>query len=268
MDERIRDLIQLGREHYERGEYDKAERYLGEVVRSSGNFADIYNMLGVIYHDQGRFTQAQEAFEHALRINPSYTEAALNLAVTYNDLGKYHEAKEVYTRAMTRSRGEPRFLDPFAKGKIANRHAELGDAYAALGLHQEAVREFEKALTLCGTFVDIRTKLGLVLRDMGRVEDAARTFRVVKEANANFLPARIHLGVTLYSMGKLDEAMVEWQDVLALDPGNRSAKMYLQMVKGAGATSPAPMPTHESLSDLTAVDDAAESAGGGGKGEN
>src|SRR5262245_64116739 len=174
MDDHIRELIQLGRDHYERGEYDKAERLLSEVTRTARGYADTFNMLGVIYHDQGRFAQAQEAFEQALHINPNYTEAALNLAVTYNDLGKYHEAKEVYTRAMTRSRGEPRMLDPFAKGKIANMHAELGDAYAGLAMSDEAVREYEKALTLCPSFVDIRTKLALALRDMGRPDDALR----------------------------------------------------------------------------------------------
>src|SRR5262245_8476716 len=233
MDDHIRELIQLGRDHYERGEYDKAERLLSEVTRTARGYADIFNMLGVIYHDQGRFAQAQEAFEQALHINPNYTEAALNLAVTYNDLGKYQEAKEVYTRAMTRSRGEPRMLDLFAKGKIANMHAELGDAYAGLAMLEEAVREYNRALTLCPSFVDIRTRLALALRDSGRGEDALRELRAVKEMNPSFLPARIHLGVTLYSLGRVDEAVVEWDDVLAADPANRSAKMYLSMVRSA-----------------------------------
>ena len=238
MDERIRELIALGRDHYERGEYDKAERVFGEVLRASRGFADIFNMLGVIYHDQGRFAQAQEAFEQALRINPNYTEAALNLAVTYNDLGKYHEAKEIYSKAMTRSRGEPRSLDPFAKGKIANMHAELGEAYAGIGLGDEAVGEYEKALALCPSFVDIRTKLALVLRDLGRTREALEELTAAKDANASFLPARIHLGVTLYSLGRTDDAVREWEDVLAVDPTNRSAKMYLQMIAAGRTASP------------------------------
>jgi tetratricopeptide (TPR) repeat protein len=243
MDDRVREQIALGRDHYERGEYEKAERLLSEVVRSVRAYADVHNMLGVIYHDQGRFAQAQEAFEEALRINPNYTEAALNLAVTYNDLGKYHEAREVYTRAMTRSRGEPRMLDPFAKGKIANMHADVGDAYAGVGLFDEAVREYERALALCPSFVDLRTKLALALRDLGRAPDALRELREVKQANPSFLPGRIHLGVTYYSLGRIDEATAEWHEVLALDPQNRSAKMYLQMVVAqprAGARPTAP----------------------------
>jgi tetratricopeptide (TPR) repeat protein len=103
-------------------------------------------MLGVIYHAQGRFSDAEEAFEHALKINPRYTEAALNLSVTYNDRGKYDRAREVYTKAVAASVGQPNALDRFARGKLANMHADVGAAYA--GSHvDEAVREYGKVPT-------------------------------------------------------------------------------------------------------------------------
>src|SRR6476660_2533377 len=155
MDARLRTLMHQAREHYESREYAEAEPILIQIVREHQGFADMFNMLGVIHHGHGRFTQAQEMFEHALKINPAYTEAALNLAVTYNDLGKYREAKEIYERAMAASKNSPRHLDPFAKGKIANMHADVGAAYHGVGLHHEAVREYERALGLCPKFVDI-----------------------------------------------------------------------------------------------------------------
>jgi tetratricopeptide (TPR) repeat protein len=189
-------------------------------------------MLGVIHHGHGRFSQAQEMFEQALKINPNYTEAALNLAVTYNDLGKYAQAKEVYAHAIARSREQPRQLDPFAKGKIANMHARVADAYAGIGMNEEAAREYRKALDLCPTFVDIRTKLASVLRDMGDKEAAVQEYQQVKQQAPKFLPARINLGVTLYSLGRRDEAKTEWEAVLAEDPGNKSCRMYLDILKG------------------------------------
>ena len=82
MDEDLKHLLTLGKSHYHRGEYGRAERYLAQVVEQNQSFADVYNMLGVIYHDQGQFAKARRAFEGALRLNPSYTEAALNLAVS------------------------------------------------------------------------------------------------------------------------------------------------------------------------------------------
>jgi tetratricopeptide (TPR) repeat protein len=232
MDDRLRNLMHLAREHYESREYDQAEPILLQIVREHQGFADMFNMLGVIQHGHGHFSQASEMFEQALRINPNYTEAALNLAVTYNELGKYQAAKDVYAHAIARSRAEPRQLDPFAKGKIANMHARVADAYAGIGMNEEASREYRKALDLCPTFVDIRTKLAAVLRDMGDKEAAVNEYQLVKQQAPKYLPARINLGVTLYSLGRRDEAKHEWEAVLQEDPGNKSCRMYLDILKG------------------------------------
>jgi tetratricopeptide (TPR) repeat protein len=231
MDERLRQLMAQGKEHYDKREFDKAEPYLTQAVLASPSFADLHNMLGVIYHGQGRFSQAQESFEQALKINPAYTEAALNLAVTYNDLGKYREAKEVYGRAMAASRGQPRQLDPFARGKLANMHADVGDAYFGLGLNDEAAIEYRKALDLCPQFADLRTKLAQTMRDSGKLEDAVRELQLAKKDNPRYLPARINLGMTLFTLGRRDEAAREWEAVLTDDPDNKSCKMYLQMIR-------------------------------------
>src|SRR5260221_13944389 len=153
-------------------------------------------MLGVIYHQQGKLAEAEGMFQEALRINPAYTEAALNLAVTYNDLGKYREAKDVYQSAMAASRNAPRNLDPFAKGKIANMHADIGAAYHGVGLFEDAVREYQRALTLCPGFVDIRTRLGSTYREMGDIEAAVHEFERVRAENPNFANGRLHLGLS------------------------------------------------------------------------
>lgn len=242
MDDRLRQLIALGRDHYTAGEYDKAEPYLSQVVKENRGFADIFNMLGVIFHDQGRFAEAEDAFENALRINPGYTEAALNLSVTYNDRGKYHKAREVYAGAMSHSHQQPSSMDPFARGKLANMHFDLGVAYGDMGLHADAVRELRRALELCPTFIDIRTRLGNVFRDMGDLESALTEFSQVKATKPEYVPARLALGVTLYSLGRRDEAMAEWEAILERDPGDRRARAYLRMVRGQAQSRPAAAP--------------------------
>ena len=223
--------MHLAREHYENHEYDKAEPLLHQVIREHRGFADMFNMLGVILHGQGRFTHAQEMFEEALKINPNYTEAALNLAVTYNDLGKYQAARDVYARAIANTRAAPSHLDPFARGKIANMHARTADAYVGVGLNDEAAREYRRALELCPSFIDIRTKLASTLRDMGDKDGAVTEYLMVKEQAPTFVPARVNLGVTLYSLGRKDEARTEWESVLAEDPTNKSCRMYLDILK-------------------------------------
>ena len=102
----------------------------------------------------------------ALRINPAYTEAALNLAVTSTISASTARRKAIYARRCGLE-ARPAQLDPFAKGKIANMHADMGAAYHAVGMYADAVREYQRALALCPTFVDIRTRLGTTLREMG-----------------------------------------------------------------------------------------------------
>ena len=114
MDERTKQTLVLGREHYAKREYDKAEPLLREVLEHEDRFADIHDMLGVIAHSRGNFIAAEKHFERALAINPAYTEAALNLAVTYNDRGKYEKAREVYSRIQGSPGGLKSGLDPFA----------------------------------------------------------------------------------------------------------------------------------------------------------
>jgi tetratricopeptide (TPR) repeat protein len=231
MPDRLEQLITLGREHYQAGEYDKAEKLLAEVVEMRPTFPDVFNMLGVIYHAQGRFQEAEEVFENALRLNPNYTEAALNLSVTYNDRGKYDKAREVYSRVMSISYDQPRGLDPFARGKIANMHADLGEVYTGFGLHDEAVREYSKALDLCPDFADLRVRLGIVYRDMGLFNAAIAEFEHARRLRPEYLPAPINLGVTLFSIGRKDDAIAAWREVLERDPANKSAQLYIRMVQ-------------------------------------
>ncbi len=229
MDDRLKQLLVLGREHYERREYDRAERLLRQVLEITDRYADVYNMLAVICHDRGDFAAAEQFFERAVTLNPNYTEALLNLAVTYNDLGKYDAARQVYARI--RDAGQEGGLDPFARGKIANMHANLAQAYADAGCRAEAIEQLKKAVDLCPTFADLQTRLGTLYRDDNNLILARRAYEAACAANPSYAPARVLLGVTLLSLGEIDAAIKEWNEALAIEPENRAAKMYLRMVE-------------------------------------
>lgn len=232
MDDRTKQLLALGREHYEKRELAKAEPYLRQVLeRPEGQFADVHNMLGVIHHDAGRLELAQQMFEKALVINPNYTEAALNLAVTYNDLGRYEEAKRVYQAALAKGAESPGKLDPFVKGKIANLHAEVAQAYIDVGMYADAKHELRKAVLLCPTFADLRLRLANLYRQTGDID--AATFELEEAVNARprFVPAWVALGVTMLAKGDQDAAIHAWEKALEIDPEHKAAQMYLRMAR-------------------------------------
>jgi tetratricopeptide (TPR) repeat protein len=228
MDDVLKEKLALGRFHYVRREYARAEQYLTQVVEGSPTFADVYNMLGVCFHDQGHYAKAQRAFEAALRLNPAYTDAALNLAITYNDTGRYREAQEVYQQALSTAGAAPGQLDQFGRGKLANMYADIGEVYLSSGLYPEAISELRRALALCPTFVDIRARLAGALRDSGRRDEAIVEYEEVVRQNPSFVPGRLNLGLCLYAAGRVPEAADQWSEVLRISPGNHSAELYLK----------------------------------------
>jgi tetratricopeptide (TPR) repeat protein len=163
METDLKELYQTGKESFQKGVYPKAQECFEKFIKKNKEFADVFNMLGIIYHGQGNFTKAVESFEKALKINSKYTEAALNLSVTYNDLGQYARAKEVYSKATKAKRLESvaELQDDYARAKVANMHSELGDVYRSIGLYDEAIEEYRKALKLKPQFVDIKPSSAL-----------------------------------------------------------------------------------------------------------
>lgn len=240
MNERVKQLLVLGREHYAKREFEKAEQMLRMVLEEEDRYADVHDMLGVIAHSRGNFLVAERHFERALEINPAYTEAALNLAVTYNDRGKYEKAREVYARIKVGQAGTTSGLDPFARGKLANMHADLAQAYHDAGLVREAIREYENATGLCPHFADLQTKLGTLLREINDLPAARTRYEAALQHKPNYVPARLQLGVTLLALGESALAAEQWKHVISVEPENSQAKMYLRMLERTRGSQPPP----------------------------
>lgn len=231
MDERLRKNLELGRAAYHAGDFEAAEKYLSEVLQHHRGFADVHNILGVIYHHRGEYGHAKDCLEEALQLNPRYTDAALNLAITYNHLGMFDEAKALYAGILSETnRGrEPR--DPFILGKLANMHADLADAYASSGMISDSVREYRRAIYLRPDFPDLRTRLASTLRDSGDLEGALLELIEARDRHPTYIPARLGLGMAFLVLERVDEAISEWETILQQDPTNQRAKLYLQMAK-------------------------------------
>lgn len=231
MDARTQQSLDEGREKFLARDFPAAEKILSDLLPDVKGFADVHNMLGVVFHNQGKFGKALEAFQEALRINPSYTEACLNLAVTYNDLGMYNEARAIYARAQRATNDDAgKIQDAFVRGKLANMHLDLGQVYAGLLCWDEAIAEFRRALGLRPDFADIRTALGKTLREAGRPEEALVELLESKKLRPKFANGIVQLGLTYYTMGRKDEALREWRSILEFDPDNSAARMYVKLV--------------------------------------
>ncbi|HMA93404.1 MAG TPA: tetratricopeptide repeat protein [Polyangiaceae bacterium] len=238
MDDHGRQLLLLGREHFDRGEYEKAEYLLRQLMPKAERFADVHHMLGIIAHHAGDFKQAEQHFEKAIQINPSYTEAQLNLVVTYNELGNYDAARRLY--ALIRSRTQEQKVDRLVRGRISNLHAQVSQAYLDAGMLLDAASELEKAVQLSPEFVDLRVRLGLLYRDLGELTRARSELETARNTNPKYVHAHLSLGTLLLGAGELEAARREFEAVLAIEPEHKMAATYLRLVRSPLRTSPPP----------------------------
>lgn len=228
----LNELVTIGKQFFDKKEYSRADTYLRKALKKGVQYADVFNMIGVVEHIEGKFETAIKMFKEALKINPNYTEALLNLAVLYNDLGHYGDAKKLYSNLHKTSKTKQRQIEPVLKGKLSNLHANIGDIYRGLGLYPHAIEEYKKALELNPTYVDIRTKLGISYRENGELAKSLAELKKVVQADQKYIHAHIQLGVSYYSAKKLALAKKEWNNALKKDPKNEYAQMYLRLAEG------------------------------------
>ncbi|OGB91153.1 MAG: hypothetical protein A2Z31_04950, partial [candidate division NC10 bacterium RBG_16_65_8] len=163
----VRQLLQRGTGAFEAGRYSEAETFLLQVAEQKTDYANVYHMLGVIAGLRGAPEKAVALFRRALALNPKYSEARLNLAITLADMGAYEAAAEEADALRGREPGEAARLSPGVLGKLANAHADLARKYHALGMHADAVGEYDKALGLCPNFPDLHNRRAVSCRELG-----------------------------------------------------------------------------------------------------
>lgn len=219
-----------GKRAFEEEKYDSALYYLEKVADEKGAFADVYNMLGLIYHYKGLNGDAVSSFMRAIELNPNYTEAYLNLSVVYNETGEFSKAEAAYQRAKESRKDSATYLDPYVKGRLANMHSSLGTIYKDLGFYAEAADEYRKALALRPEFIDIKTKLGAVYRDMKDFNNSLKELNEAVALNENYTHPRVQLGLTFYTMGDTERAKAEWLKALEKNPEDKMANMYLTLL--------------------------------------
>jgi len=226
-----RSAYEVGRMSYERGDLDGALTQFSRLLETRRSFADVHYMMGTLLERKDDLELAAQSLREALRLNPSYAEAMLALASIYERLGNFDRSREIAERARATARPTTGVIDATTRGKLANLHAQIGDAYREAGDLNESVEAYRKALDRCPTFHDIRNRLGIALREAGLPDRALSEFRRVLRAKPDFLDSAVQLGLTLYTLGRANEAIEQWTAVLQRDPQRADARMYLRLVR-------------------------------------
>ena len=237
----VKDLVQKGRDSFDRGEYKKASVLFNEAIEGDAKCVDAYFYLANIFHIKGDIGKAIKAFRRVLDLDPTHTDASISLSVLYNDIGHYEDAKKIFEKANERVKIQNTDIDGIEdkhiNKKFSLKHLEIADLYLTYNRYDEALFEYNKVIALDPSNLEARIKVAKVYAKKGFTQKAFEELRTLRNEKPDYMPARISLGVLYYGTGKILEAQTEWERVLSKEPTHSEAAMYINLSKTATETT-------------------------------
>jgi tetratricopeptide (TPR) repeat protein len=174
-------------------------------------------------HQAGQFGPAAQLYQRILADDGSNAVALHLLGVLHHQQRENTRAVELIGRAVALQPNVPAF------------HANLAEAYRALGQHERAIGCCRTALVLRPDFPEALSNLGLALQAVGRRAEAVEQFRRALSLRPGFAPAHNNLGIALRESGQGEEALEHFRRAVELDPAFAPARTNLgQMLLDRG----------------------------------
>jgi tetratricopeptide (TPR) repeat protein len=211
--------------------YREAEELIAKSLLVEPDNADYFYLRGLLRSYQGKLVESIEDLKKALYYEPKHTDAAVCLSVILNDIGRYDDAKKIFEQAnqsvFLKQIGDDEQIDR----RFAVKHFELADLYFRYRRFDEAIEEYNKAILLDPQTAELRIKRAKAFAKKGFITRAIQDLQQLKNERTTDLAVRIQLGLLHYSQGNALDAELEWESVIEMDPVNREAIAYLDLVK-------------------------------------
>jgi tetratricopeptide (TPR) repeat protein len=222
------------RERFAVQDYYGTVHLLEEIVATGRAFADVHHLLGVSLSLLGQRERALVELGRALELNPRYLEALIHQGLVLSELGREAEAEDAFRRAASSVSPSTDGLPSPIASRLANHHAELAEAYAEAGALDRAVEQYQRALELGPTFVDLRYRMARLMLEAGRSLEAREALEEVIRLRPNFLDAMAALGLAHFLSGDAPGARDIWKACLSRRPENARVEAYLAMLGRTG----------------------------------
>ena len=166
-----------------------------------------------VAEQQGRYADAIKAYQTISLIAksspPTAASALLNAGTLYMMMGKFPEAVSSFRASLG--------LQPTAVAQNS-----LGEALGEMKQYQAALKAFQQAVALDGTFVKARYNMGVTYDKLGQLRYAEFVYRILIRDFPDFPLGYDGMGVTLSKSGRAREAIPFHQKAVMLSPKDPS----------------------------------------------
>jgi tetratricopeptide (TPR) repeat protein len=169
----------------------------------------------VQFHQSGHLEEAARIYQSILAREADHPDALHLLGVVAFQQGNPHRAVELIGRAIA--------VNP----TVAAFHANLAEAFRALGELERAVGCCHVALRLQPNYAEAANNLGLAWLAQGKVEAAVEQFREALRLRAGVAMVHNNLGNALRLQGDKTQAIQQFQEALRLSPNLAEAHTNL-----------------------------------------
>lgn len=199
---------------YKRGKVRESIRILKEVITEREDVDVSYTNLALIYKEQGRLMDAIDVLKLGFKQLPSSYEIFLTYVSYLLNEGQYDEVIEVFgEKSLHRKEYDPEIWN------------SLGAAYANKGDFEEAIKAYQKALSLDNDYPLALNNLGTVYlsiflktKDRKAYEKSLQNFKKAIELNPNYASAYNGLGGAYLQAGNLDGAVQCFEKAVEINP--------------------------------------------------
>jgi Flp pilus assembly protein TadD len=145
--------------------------------------------------------------------------------VAHYNLGNAYADLGRHEDAVVRFRETARLRPEFARA-----HNNLGNSLDALGRTAEALPSYERAVQLKPDMAEAHNNLGIACAALGRHETGETALRTAIELRPDFMEAHLNLAIELREQGRLEDAKTEGDRAVSLRPDYPLARFHRALV--------------------------------------
>lgn len=202
------DHVERAHEHYEAGDWARAESELREALALNPYKADWHFNLGLTLEAAGRLDEAVRAFSDAVGLDPEHYQTVFLLGVTQLRLDEVKPAIEWLSKARQL---EPERAEPWI---------HLIEAYARQGDHDQAEEMFYRSLQMEGDHALAYANVAESLLDREQFERAAYCLREAASIDPQLPRVHARLATACARSGRHERARQLYLRELRESPGD------------------------------------------------